>query len=76
MGDVFDNVIVRCVPLPVCVKGVTIPSDDDFYNIYINCTYSYEMQREILRHELKHVRNSDFHNFDDINIIEDRAEGY
>ena len=29
MGDDFDNVIVRCVPLPVCVKGVTIPSDDD-----------------------------------------------
>lgn len=68
-----DNVIVRLVPLPVVVKGVTIPSDDGYYNIYINCSYSVEMQNEILQHELRHVANYDFDNFDDIKIIEGRA---
>lgn len=68
-----DNVIVRLVPLPVVVKGVTIPSDDGYYNIYINCSYSVEMQNEILKHELRHVANYDFDNFDDIKIIEGRA---
>ena len=68
-----DNVIVRLVPLPVVVKGVTIPSDDGYYNIYINCSYSVEMQNEILQHELRHVANEEFDNFDDIKIIEGRA---
>lgn len=68
-----DNIIVRTLPLPVVVKGVTIPSEDGYYNIYINCNYSIEMQNEILRHELRHVKNYDFDNFDDIKIIEDRA---
>ena len=76
MGADFDNIIVRYVSLPVCVKGVTLPSEDDYYNIYINCSYSYEMQQEILQHELKHIFNCDFNNFDDINFIESRAEGY
>ena len=58
-----DNVIVRLVPLPVVVKGVTIPSDDGYYNIYINCSYSVEMQNEILQHELRHVANEELQSF-------------
>lgn len=46
MGDEYDNVIVRYAQLPVRVKGVTLPSNDGYYNVYINSTYSYEMQQE------------------------------
>ena len=76
MGDEYVNVIVRYAQLPVRVKGVTLPSNDGYYNVYINSTYSYEMQQEILRHELRHIGNSDFDNFDDIKVIEDRADQY
>ncbi len=41
--------------------------------IYINALYSIETQNKILHHELKHIENFDFDNFDSINIIEQRA---
>ncbi len=71
----FDNVIVRQVEcLPMAVKGVTIPDCDGYYNIYINAKYSIDMQNRILKHELRHVENFDFDNFDDIRIVENRAD--
>ena len=69
-----DNIIIRIVDLPVTVKGVTIPSSDGYYNIYINAKYSVRMQNIILKHELRHIKNFDFDNFDDIRIVEARAK--
>ncbi len=69
-----DNIIIRIVDLPVTVKGVTIPSPDGYYNIYINARYSVSMQNVILRHELRHIKNLDFDNFDSIKIVEERAK--
>ena len=70
----MDNIIIRIVDLPISIKGVTIPSLDGYYNVYINAKYSAEMQNIILNHELKHVKNFDFENFDSINIVEERAK--
>ncbi|MCI8404078.1 MAG: hypothetical protein HFE49_04165 [Clostridia bacterium] len=69
----MDNIIIRVVDLPYAVKGVTIPHTDCTYNIYINTKYSVETQNEILQHELRHIKNFDFDNFDNIKIIEQRA---
>ena len=69
----MDNIIIRVVDLPYAVKGVTIPHTDCTYNIYINTKYSVETQNEILQHELRHIKNFDFDNFDKIKIIEQRA---
>lgn len=69
-----DNIIIRVMALPCCVKGVTIVSKDGFYNIYINAIFNDEEQRNILRHELSHIKNYDFDNFDTINCIETRAK--
>lgn len=69
----MDNIIIRVVDLPYAVKGVTIPHTDCTYNIYINTKYSVETQNEILQHELRHIKNFDFDNFDNIRIIEQRA---
>ena len=33
-----DNTAVRFIPLPPTVRAVTVPSEDGFYNIYINST--------------------------------------
>ncbi len=73
--DFFEDIIVRVVELPQCVKGVTVPSNDDCYNIFINACYTQEMQKEILKHELRHVKNYDFNNFESIEIVEERAKG-
>ena len=68
-----DNIIIRIICLPIEVKGVTIPSPDGYYNIYINANYCIDMQNKILKHELRHVANYDFDNFDDIKLVEGRA---
>lgn len=70
----MDDIIVRIIDLPMCVKGVTIPHSDGTFNIYINAKYSNDMRRTILEHELRHIKNFDFDNFDDIKIIEERAK--
>lgn len=69
----MNDIIIRIVDLPCHIKGVTIPHLDGTYNIYINAKYSVEMQNDILRHELTHIKNFDFDNFDDIKIVEIRA---
>lgn len=58
---------------PYTVRGVTVPHSDGTYNVYINAKYSVETQNRILQHELRHIQNLDFDNFDDIRIIEQRA---
>lgn len=71
----FDNVIVRQVDfLPMSVKGVTIPDYDGYYNIYINAKYGIDIQNRTLKHELQHVENFDFENFDSIRLVESRAD--
>lgn len=67
------DIIIRIIDIPYVVKGVTIPSPDGAYNIYVNAKYSVEEQNRILRHELQHIENFDFDNFDDIRIVEHRA---
>ena len=69
-----ENVIVRVLPLPECVRGVTVVSPDDIYNVYINEIFSHEEQKKILFHELSHIKHFDFDNFDTINFIENRAK--
>lgn len=69
----MDDILIRIIDLPLCTKGVTVPSDDGFYNIYINAKYSKAQQGKILEHELKHIEHFDFDNFDPIRFIEERA---
>lgn len=52
---------VRYVALPYTVKGVTVISEDDFYNVYINSLLPLEEQKKSLRHELTHIRRNDFY---------------
>lgn len=60
--------------MPYCVKGVTIPHSDGTYNIFINNRYSASMRRCILEHELCHLKNNDFENFEKIETCENRAK--
>jgi hypothetical protein len=47
--------------MPTGIKGVTSPSEDGAFNVYINARWPYETQRDALQHELNHIRRDDFH---------------
>ena len=72
----MDNIIVRIIDLPLCVKGVTVPHPDGTYNIFINAKFPIDIQRQTIKHELKHVSNMDFESIDDIKTIENRASNF
>ncbi len=69
-----DNIMVRSIDMPYCVKGVTIPHPDGTYNIFINSRYSADMRKQIYKHELCHLKCNDFDNFEKINECEKRAK--
>ena len=54
------SIFVRLAPLPLSVKGITVPAPDGTYNIYINQNLVFEMQKQVYIHELKHIKNNDF----------------
>lgn len=56
-----DYIIRYLNVLPGSVKGFKIPSEDGFYNIYINSQLSSFIQLETIRHELNHIKNNDFY---------------
>ncbi|MDR0380678.1 MAG: hypothetical protein LBH86_01600 [Oscillospiraceae bacterium] len=53
--------VVRVINMPTGIKGVTSPSEDGAFNVYINARWPYETQRDALQHELNHIRRDDFH---------------
>lgn len=52
--------IVRYVPLPLKVHGMTVQDVNGFYNIYINSAQSEDVQRAAYKHELEHLKRGDF----------------
>ena len=71
---IADDVIVRVLPLPMCVEGLISDTPDGYHNIYINSNYSKEMQEKFLRHELAHLENNDFYNTIPIHQAEENAK--
>ena len=62
----FDNTVVRYIRLPVTVRAVTIPSEDGFYNIYINSVLNHAAQQAAYEHELRHIAGNHFYNEDSV----------
>ncbi len=61
---VFEN-------LPYSIKGfVLYNAAEDFYTIVLNCRFSYESMKKTFLHELKHIKNDDFHSMKTIDEIE------
>lgn len=56
-----DFVIRYLNNLPDTVNGFTVPSEDGFYNIYINPRLSSFMQTKTILHEINHIKNNDFY---------------
>lgn len=58
----MDEVIVRLQDMPIRMKGVTLLDESGDYNVYINSRLSADSQREVLNHEMLHIRRDDFYN--------------
>lgn len=72
----MDNTIVRYVRLPVTVRAVTIPSEDGFFNIYINSALSIAAQKNAYIHELKHIEKNHFYDEEPVAQNELEANGF
>lgn len=56
----MNRVFFHRVPLPMTIKGVTIPDPDGDYTVIINDQLCPETQEEIVSHELAHIRGEHF----------------
>lgn len=65
----MTDINTHVVNLPDGIWGHSNPNPDGSYSIFINAKLSYEMQRRVYIHELKHILNKDFEK-SDVNQIE------
>ena len=57
-----DDFHVYLMPFPGDIRAAVRLDDEGFPSIYINDKLSPEAKKRALMHELKHIRNNDFHN--------------
>ena len=69
----MDNINVTVMDMPLIIRGMTKLNEDNFYNIFINAKYSYEEQKKILKHELKHIEKDHFFSDKSIQECENEA---
>lgn len=63
---------VYLIPLPLDVRGAIRIDTDGFASIYINDALSYFEQKEVFRHELRHLRRGDMYSTRSIRAVEAR----
>lgn len=71
----IENTVVRYITLPVTVRAVTIPSEDGFFNIYINSALNAAAQRAAYLHELRHIAKDHFYDENPVSQNEAEANG-
>ena len=72
----MDDIIVRFIRLPLSVKGFVLDSPDGYHNIYINDRLSSGLQREVYRHELRHIRKGHLNSTLPVSLCEQDADGW
>ena len=72
--DIPFDVNCRVINLPSKIRAVTLPNNDDSYDVYVNSSLSDEGQKIAFEHELIHIRNDHFYKYDtDVASCEDEA---
>lgn len=57
----MEDAIVRLVDMPTKIRGMTALDNDGNYNVYVNHKYDQVTQLEVLKHEMKHIKNNHFY---------------
>lgn len=63
---------VYLIDFPPDVRGAVRIDEYGFASIYINASLSYFEQKEVFRHELRHLRRGDMYSFRSIRAVEAR----
>lgn len=56
----MNDILLRYIPLPPAVKGLTVQDEAGDYNIYLNARLTHEAHAKTLQHEIKHINDNDF----------------
>ena len=62
---------VYYMKLPLSVRGVVTPNEDDTYSIFLNSLYPDSVHVKTFHHEINHIKNEDFTNELPIEKVED-----
>lgn len=60
----MNNINVFIRDLPYSVHGITKLNSDGSYTIFINAHDSVNVQRQSYEHEMQHIKNNDFEEYD------------
>ena len=63
---------VYFAPFAGDVKALVSLGEDSYYSIYVNSNLPFEVQKEAVKHELRHILRGDFYN--DLSIQEVESE--
>ena len=64
------GITVRLIEFPYNVKAVTLPGSDSECDIHINSLLSQECRQKALKHELEHIRENHFYDYNDVAVNE------
>lgn len=67
------DVFVRLVSLPLHVEGVTLPNEDNTFDIYINSHICDARRKKALEHELKHIKKNHLYDINPVWVNEAEA---
>lgn len=62
---------VYFAPFAGDIKALVTIGEDNFYSIYVNSNLPFEVQKEAVRHELRHILRNDFFNDSSIHEVEE-----
>ena len=68
----MNRIFLRLVPLPMTVKGVTLPDADGDYTVFINADLCPETREEVIEHEMAHIQKNHFS--DVLTVVEAEQE--
>ena len=66
----MGETIIRIVNLPRGINGFVSEDSEGDYNIYVSALLTYEQQRKVIIHELRHINSDDFRNDLPIEVVE------
>lgn len=58
-------------PFAGSIKALVTLGEDNYYSIYVNSNLPHEVQREAIKHELRHIMRDDFFNSNSIQEVEE-----
>lgn len=66
----MNEIFTRLINLPTTIHGYTVMDTNGDFNIFINSRINHEAMLKTYKHELKHIKQGDFHRTVSADMIE------